>query len=70
MPYLIKYLIPQAKIQVEKLNIPDNILVNLAYPVFHIPAEIDMLAAAGTYYTLLLDCIIRLGKGIATLVNT
>lgn len=53
---------PQTKIQVEKLRIPDYTLVELAD--FQNPAKIYILATADTYYALLLNCIIHLGKGL------
>ena len=64
----ITYNLPQVKINMNKLNIPKNII--LADPEFGIPAPVDLLIGADGYYDILCPELIQLGKNLPVLQGT
>ncbi|KAJ8977558.1 hypothetical protein NQ317_019133 [Molorchus minor] len=60
--------LPISKINPERLQIPNNII--LADPTFHTPGQIDLLIGAGTFFELLTIVQIKLGDNLPVLQKT
>lgn len=61
---------PQAQIDVNSLQIPEECLASLADPDFGTPNDINILIGADLFYELIIPGHYRLGKGLPILVNT
>lgn len=60
--------LPQIEIDMEKINLPPNIV--LADPLFYKPSKIDLLLGADIFFDLVTPGTIKLGEGLPTLFNT
>ena len=63
----ITNMLPNVKVDVNELNIPGDILVDLADSKFYEPAEVDLLIGADLYCDLVTGQLIKLGIGFPTL---
>ncbi|KAH9644279.1 hypothetical protein HF086_003778 [Spodoptera exigua] len=66
----ITNMLPSVKVNVDKLNIPGDILVDLADSRFYEPSEVDILIGADLFWELVTSQQVKLGKGLPTLQSS
>lgn len=66
----ITNMLPSVKVNANKLNIPGDILVELADSRFYEPSEVDILIGADLFWELVTSQQVKLGKGLPTLQSS